>query len=181
MLSDFQRQKTDRLFALWDVDNDGVLGEDDARIVVANIAKVFGVEVTSPAYAQLYDTQMATLVQLQQLADANGDGRITTAEHQAFWDMMLSANAAAAIEGMAASYLVFWKNVDPAGGDGTTLERWTKYLSAHGLPPSAAQEAFAQCDTDRDGVLSPEEAVRAITEYFGDDPAAPGNWYFGAP
>jgi Ca2+-binding EF-hand superfamily protein len=179
MTSEFQQRKIKRMFDMWDVDRDGVLGEDDARTIVANIAQVFGVDVTSPAYAQLLETQMATLAQLQQLADANGDGRITAAEHLAFWQGALAGNAQATIEGMAASYRGFWRSVDPAGGEDTTLARWTKYLSAHGLPASAAQAAFDHCDTDRDGVLSPEEAVRAITEYFGDDPDAPGNWFMG--
>jgi Ca2+-binding EF-hand superfamily protein len=179
MMSEFQQRKIKRMFDMWDVDRDGVLGEDDARTIVANIARVFGVDVASPAYAELYETQMATLAQLQQIADANGDGRITAAEHLAFWQTALAANAQATIEGMAASYRSFWKNVDPAGGDDTTLERWTRYLSAHDIPASAAQTAFDHCDTDHDGVLSPEEAVRAIAEYFGDDPQAPGNWFLG--
>jgi Ca2+-binding EF-hand superfamily protein len=177
--SEFQQRKIKRMFDLWDVDRDGVLGEEDARTIVANIARVFGVDVTSPAYIELYETQMATLAQLQQLADANGDGRITAAEHLAFWQGALAANAQATIEGMAASYRGFWRSVDPAGGEDTTLARWAKYLSAHGLPASAAQAAFDHCDTDHDGVLSPEEAVRAIAEYFGDDPDAPGNWFMG--
>lgn len=179
MFSEFQQRKIKRMFDMWDVDRDGVLGEDDARTIVANIARVFGVDVASPAYTELYETQMATLAQLQQIADANGDGRITAAEHLAFWQAALAANAQATIEGMAASYRGFWKNVDPAGGEDTTLERWTRYLSAHDIPASAAQTAFDHCDTDHDGVLSAEEAVRAITEYFGDDPDAPGNWFLG--
>ncbi len=179
MFSEFQTRKIKRMFDMWDSDGDGVLGEDDARTIVANIARVFGVDVTSPAYAELYETQMATLAQMQQLADANGDGRITPAEHLAFWQGALAANAQATIEGMAASYRGFWRNVDPAGGEDTTLERWSKYLTAHGLPASTAQVAFDHCDTDRDGILSPQEAVRAIAEYFGDDPNAPGNWFLG--
>ena len=52
--------------------------------------------------------------------------------------------------------------------------------SAHNFPAAKPAGAFAHCDFDGDGVISPDEALVLITQYFGDDPDAPGNWFFGA-
>lgn len=52
--------------------------------------------------------------------------------------------------------------------------------SAHNFPAAKPAGAFAHCDFDGDGVISPDEALVLITQYFGDAPDAPGNWFFGA-
>lgn len=180
MLSNFQLRKIDLLFDLWDENSDSVFDERDFQETVVRIADVFGVTHDSPQYAVLYEAQRQTFQQLMQYADSNADGQVTPVEYRVFWDNMLGADPGAVVAGLAASHVEFWKEVDPDGGDNTTLERWRKYLSAHNFPASKADEAFAHCDFDGDGVISPAEAVVLITQYFGDDPDAPGNWFFGA-
>ena len=52
-------------------------------------------------------------------------------------------------------------------------------LQAFNLDPSLVDQVFPRMDTNHDGFISLDEYSARVREFYGNDPAAPGNWLLG--
>jgi Ca2+-binding EF-hand superfamily protein len=179
MLTDFQKKKLSRLFAVLDSDHNNKLERSDYTTVVANLAKIHGWAPGSPQYAQTEELYLTIWDNLQMLADQNSDKQVSLEEFLQFHAQMLGTPELYEQITVGTVNLLF--DAFDRDQDGTlSRDDFRDFFDAYGIRDKVADEAFQKLDSSGDGQISKEEAMQRIQEYyFSDDPAAPGNWLFG--
>ena len=182
MLSDLQKRKISHQFKMLDLNGDGFLSDADIEMIVNNLAREFQVSPASDTYAALKAVYEGQWKQVQQFADPNQDGRVSLDELLAYWDATLNTPGAldVLVANYSQSYFALFELLDPAGPKSCyTAERWGKYFVAHNQPYQDGAAGIQAIDHDGNGMVDTAEAIRAMREFFGDDPSAPGNILFG--
>jgi juvenile hormone diol kinase len=179
MLTDLQKKKLPNLFAVHDLDRDGVLRRGDFEEYATRVASVRGWKPGSPQHEELTTRFMTFWDGFESFADASGDLRVTLEEWFAYWDQILSTPGM--YEGVAKPIGDFIFDLFDRDGDGrVTADEYAFIYRFGGLDPSQAAAAFARLDLDHDGLLSVDEIMTLLGQYFrSDDPDDPGNWLFG--
>ena len=185
MLSELQKRKLTVVFNTYDTDGNGVLEEQDFVQRVAKVVAPRNAEPGSPTYDWAYNKWMKEWGRLQRLADVNQDNKVSLDEWFAFHERELQ---------LERPQLPYWRNPEE---DGLTFTEfifdivdlddngkisWKEYslfLHAYGIDWDLHQEIFQKLDLNGDGVLSKDEWVVLLNQFFGDDPDAPGNWHLG--
>jgi Ca2+-binding EF-hand superfamily protein len=179
MSSALLKRKLDSSFRRLDADRNGYAERADFQDVGARLIHGFGQSPTSPKGKVLAARLDAVWAELAAYADADRDGRITSAEYHA-------GMTAAFIEGPGFTP-VFHPAAEAVAAlcdsdDDGRLRREEFVVLHHAFNTPAGEEAtsFNRIDTDGDGHLAVGELVAAIRQYYiGTDPKAPGNWLFG--
>jgi len=160
---------SDEAFQRADADGDGELDADELKNSVETIGKELAVRGLPPSLGQEDDdgededsTQTATLQQIFQDADTDGDGTLSVEEFQVAAEQIAEAMGTQKPQGpppldsaQGAAQLVQDLDQD---GDGA--------LSASEI--SVSSEVFDAADTNQDGVLSADELAAAAREIGGD-------------
>jgi Ca2+-binding EF-hand superfamily protein len=182
MLSDLQKRKISHQFKMLDLNGDGFLSDADVEMIVNNLAREFTVSSASDTYATLKAVYTAQWKQIQQFADPDQDGRVSLGELLKYWDTTLNIPGAldVLVKDYSQSYFSLFELLDPTGPKNCyTAERWGKYFVAHHQPYQDGVAGIQAIDRNGSGVVDTAEAVRAMREFFGSDPNAPGNTLFG--
>lgn len=178
MLTDLQQRKIKNLFAVHDLDHDGVLSPQDYKEYTGKIAAARGLKPGSPAYDELLARFMRMWDGFES-ADRNHDKRVTLKEWFAYFDRLLATEGQYEQVGEPIAEAVF-SMLDRNGDGAVTADEYAWLYSSGGLDPSLAHAAFQRLDVDHDGRVSPAELSRLLREFFrSNDPEAPGNWLFG--
>jgi Ca2+-binding EF-hand superfamily protein len=179
MLTDLQKKKLPNLFAVHDLDRDGVLRRGDFEQYATRVASVRGWEPGSPQHEELTTRFMTFWDGFESFADASGDLRITLEEWLLYWDQILSTPGM--YDQVAKPIGDFIFNLFDRDGDGrVTQEEYAFIYQFGGLDPAQAAAAFARLDLDGDGFLSVSEIMTLLGQFFrSNDPRDPGNWLFG--
>jgi len=178
MLTDFQKKKLSRLFEVLDADHNKQLERKDYTDVVANLARIHGWVRGSKEYSAAESLYLQIWDSLKALADANGDGKVTSEEFFEFHAQMLSTPEMYEQITIGTVELLF-EAFDRDRDDHLMRDDVRDFFDAYGIQDEA-DEAFAKLDTSGDGKISKEEALQRVQEYyFSNDPAAGGNWLFG--
>jgi Ca2+-binding EF-hand superfamily protein len=179
MLTDFQKKKLSRLFAVLDADHNNQLERSDYVAVVSNLSRIHGWTPGSPEYLKAEGLYLTIWDGLKALADQDGDGKVTVQEFLEFHALMLSTPEMYQEITVGTVDLLF-EAFDRDRDGNLSRDDFRDFFDAYGIRDKAADEAFQKLDTSGDGQISKEEAVQRVQEYyFSDDPAAPGNWLFG--
>ncbi len=179
MLTELQTRKLPNLFAIHDLNRDGVLEQADFHEYTRRIASSRGWTPESPEYQQLLSRFLTFWKGLEAVADASRDQRVTINEWLAYWDRILTAEGKfdELVEPIAE--LIF--SLLDHNGDGViSADEYALMYSAGGLDPRTAAVAFASLDLDHDGRLTVDEMWTLVRQYFqSNDPSEPGNSFFG--
>ena len=179
--SEFLDRKLSRRFRTYDDDGDGFIEREDFVVASRRLGAEFGHGPESEAWQQFDALCVALWDHLVEVAEADGDGRISEQEYKdAFARGMLETP-----QSFDTAYLPFLEalvRIVDADGDGRIdVEeeiRWTGALMR--LTEAEARGAFAGVDQDADGYISTQELLEAIRAYyFDEDPAGPGAWLLG--
>jgi juvenile hormone diol kinase len=179
MLTEFQKQKLPRLFALHDLNRDGVINRADFEEYASRIASTRGWGPNSSEANELRSRFLNFWNGLEQMAENRGSRDVTLTEWFDYWDRILGTpgmydQVCAPIAEMVYTIL------DHDGDGSITAAEYAETFKYSGLDAADAAPAFARLDLDRDGRLSIEEILSLADEFFrSEDPAAPGNALFG--
>ena len=178
MLTEFQKRKLTVVFHHQDMDNDGFLGKADYEQFVKRVGEIQNYPPGSPQYEALYAQNMAVWEQVRQVADKDGDDRVSLEEFLESYDVTLGDEKLydQLVTQYAQSLLALW---DRDGDGRLSGVEYVALCGAWGVGEGAAREAFRHLDRDGNGYLSTEELMQNFKEFYGDDPDAPGNWIVG--
>jgi Ca2+-binding EF-hand superfamily protein len=180
MLTDFQKKKLTTLFKALDMDKNGVMERSDYETIAKNLAAARGKAPGSPEYQTIYSKQMATWNQVRAFEDKKGTGKVSLEGWFKFHDQMLSQPGMFdAVVKMTAAFL--FDMLDMNGDGKIELDEYNTYLETHNVETGAwVPEVFDANDRNHDGVISREELLQVLDEFYrSDDPKAPGNRFYG--
>ncbi|MFF7251139.1 EF-hand domain-containing protein [Embleya sp. NPDC008237] len=174
-MSAFIQEKPRHMFALFDVDGNGVVTADDFRERADRIVEQF--PDADPQKVQAVRRQYADLWQeLAEAADADGDGKVTESEFTAVLESASPQAAAATIGRHMAEFTLADTN-----GDGHLDRREiVPLLKGYGVQASRVDTVMSVLDKDGDGRISGDEYAAMLRDvYVGTEPSAPGVDLFG--
>lgn len=181
MSDDLLESYLDAIFALLDVDADGVITFDDLAALGIRACEQLRIAGSAQAGAIL-DRYASWWEQLRAGCDADGDGRVSRAE---FAQVLLSAAGGdrQGFYGQRIGKLVSLF-ADALDADGDGFIEPTEYLAlfgaAPGLDPQMVEAAFERLDADGDGRISREEFQAGVAQAFrSGDQTFPGTGIFG--
>jgi Ca2+-binding EF-hand superfamily protein len=179
MLTEFQKQKLPRLFALHDLNRDGVISRADFEEYARRIASTRGWGLESREFIDLRSRFLTFWNGLEKTATERGAHQVTLTDWNAHWDQILSTPGLYAQVAEPIGRMVF-TILDQDGDGAVTADEYAATFRYGGLNANDAQAAFARLDADHDGRLSVEEIMTLLDQFFrSNDPAAPGNALFG--
>ncbi|MEU7488566.1 EF-hand domain-containing protein [Streptomyces sp. NPDC042319] len=180
-MSLFLRRKLARRFETFDTDGDGYVDRADFQTACDRLAAAFHLSPDAPELKHLRELSDEVWRHLVQAADTNADGRIDLAEYQAAFAAGLLVTPASFDAGYV-PFLNALMDIADTDADGKLTRdeqvRWTGALM--GLPEPDAREVFGRLDRDVDGLISRDEMLEAIREYyFNEEPTSTGVWLLG--
>lgn len=179
MLTVFQQQKLPRLFAVHDLNGDGVINRVDFEEYTRRIAGLRGWGPESMEYNELLARFFMFWHGLEDIATGKGVQDVTITEWFEYWDRILNTPGVFDAVITPIGRMIFTM-LDEDGDGSITADEYAAIYRSGGLDPAEAIAAFSQLDLDRDGQLSIDEIMVHADEFFrSDDPNAPGNALFG--
>lgn len=181
MLNDLQQRKLAHLFALLDVDDDGVIDRMDYTASADRLVTAFGYAPGSPE-SELVRDRYNTLWETVTLPmDADEDERVNVEEYSSGMDRFVTTAERGYWTHIAAVADAFYDLMD-VDGDGriTRTEYVRMAASAFRLSEEAGGTAFDKLDLDGNGWLGRDELHAANEQFFrSPEENAKGNWIFG--
>lgn len=179
MLSDLQKKKLGRLFAVLDSDHNGVLEKSDYTRVISNLAALHNWKSGSPEYSALEKLYLTIWENLRALADVDNDGQVTFSEFMDFYAQMLSSPEMYGEITIGIVELLF-EAFDRNRDGQLSRNDFGEFFEAYGIDQGAAGEAYHKLDVVGRGQVTKDEVLERVKEfYFSSDPDAAGNWLFG--
>jgi len=179
MLTELQTRKLTRRFNLGDLDQDGLLESADFNRYVHRAAVQQGWTEDSDEYQALHTHMMNWWNGLQEVADPNRDGRVSLPEWLTFHERLLSTPDL--FESVIGEVVTNDIRTYDRNGDGA-LDAGDYQLFFESLDISDADAAavFAELDQNGDGLVTRDEMLQHVRDFFlSDDPAAPGSGMLG--
>jgi Ca2+-binding EF-hand superfamily protein len=185
-LSDFQQSKILHKFDMLDVDKNGVIEFEDFQMVIGALSSSRGWSEDDPRFQMLVKTSRDLWGAIQRFCDVNEDDCVTEKEWVDF-------HTQAVLKARDFDHLVpgFETTIDAfatlihvmldVDGDGmATEEDFLQMSRAQGIEDDAARKIFDIIDEDSNGLLSKDEVIELVRQYYlSNDPSAPGNEFFG--
>ncbi|MCX6050296.1 MAG: EF-hand domain-containing protein [Chloroflexi bacterium] len=179
MLSELRTRKFTTLFGCFDFDKNGVLEKADYEQFAQNLAQAYDLVPGSDQHSAMYNETMALWTFVLQVADQDGDQKITPAE---FIDAYAAlTNHEDTFQQLLMGYAEYVIRMGDRNGDGQLSEdEYATILWCYGISDENARIAFHQLANTGATYLTTRAMERAFAEFFrSDDPNAPGNWLVG--
>lgn len=180
-ISDFLERKLTRRFQTFDFDGNGRIERSDFETSAARMADEFGHDADSPARQRLMELSLGLWEHLVSVADADRDGTIDLDEYKkAFVNGLLETEDS--FDQGYRPFLDAIMAVADTDGDGMLdVDEYVRGISAlMRLPEADACETHRRLDTDEDGLVTTQDLLQAIHDYyFDDDPSGVGSWFLG--
>jgi Ca2+-binding EF-hand superfamily protein len=178
-LSPLQRQKLLHLFRLLDTNHNDLFEQGDVIILIDRIAEARHYAPDSQAYRILHHAYLRAFERVAGNIGREDDGVITREQWLAFFERATQSTTFydEFIAPLLSSMIAL---LDVNGDDKIQIDDLRILARGVGTPFTVVTGIFEKLDTNRDGVLSLEEAGVAMRTFFlSDDASLPGNWAFG--
>jgi Ca2+-binding EF-hand superfamily protein len=173
-------RKFRRMFAVLDVNRDGVVDRRDFLQRTEACARLRGWSADTPEYERNLGFALDEWSNLRESADADDDAGVTEAEFLRYARLYLTDRDAVRAHAHGDAQLLF-DTMDTDGDGRVTAQEYGTYLEICGVDRSAARAFFAHADLNEDGVITRDEMTHAVEEFLvSEDPAAGGNYLYGA-
>jgi Ca2+-binding EF-hand superfamily protein len=177
MLTDLQKQKFIHLFGVLDSDDNGYVDWADFERIATRIADKRSYQPGSQEYEGLMAQYGYGWEQARPFADENGMG---LDKWLAYNDALLSTPGVYDTLVRPTAGMIF-DTFDEDGDQKVSVSEWRDFFSCYSIDPIEADECFPRFDLNGDGYVSRSELVDLVGQfYLSSDPAAPGNYLFGA-
>jgi len=179
MLSELRTHKFTALFACFDFDKNGILEKSDYEHFAQNLSTAYALTPGTAPYATMHAETMALWDFVHNMADKDGDHRVSSAEFIDAYGAMTDNDEI--FQQMLMSYAEFVIRTGDIDGDGRLNEdEYTKILWCYGIADADARKAFQHLVTDGSSSLTNAAMEQVFAEFFrSDDPSAAGNWMIG--
>ncbi len=182
MLTELQRRKLMKLFSMYDACNFGVLKISDFEQLAQRLAALRGWKVGSSAYEEISGKYLFRWNQMRakikEKVNHRMDSRVTLEEWLAYHDLILSDPSYR--EQVAALAEAIFNVVDVDESNHLDKEEWANLFRVYNIPIIYVEDTFTKIDLNGDGVLSKDEVLSLIQDfYYSDDPNTVGNYMFG--
>jgi Ca2+-binding EF-hand superfamily protein len=155
---------------------------EDYLLLTKRIARVEQINPGSDLYKQMVAYTNANWIEMAQIADHDGDGKISLQEWMDYSFIMIQRIEQGNHERMHETeqfIRTFFDLIDDDHDGRVTAKDWRRFIAIWGIDGDA-QENFARLDTDHDGFLSFDDVLSLYMEFLlSDDYDAPGNFMFG--
>jgi EF-hand domain pair len=191
MLTDFQKRKLMKLFSMYDACNLGVLKISDFECLAQRLADLRGWQPNTEPYEDITSkylllwNRMRSEIKHKVLSQENIEEATTQIRSQVnleewfiYFDIVLN-DPSYHEETLALTETVF-AVVDTDESGHLDKEEWANFFRVYNIPVIYVEETFAKIDLDGNGVLTKDEVLSMIKDfYFSNDPDASGNYMFG--
>jgi Ca2+-binding EF-hand superfamily protein len=179
MATELQRRKLEKVFASFDVDEDGVIEETDFTAMAQIWCETYDVAPRSEGWRTIHGHAQKLWRDMRGSIDADGAKRVTREEWVSWID---KPDFPEFVETAAIPFSMAVFHVADSDRDGRiTMEEMMAAQNKAGMSEEETRVVFAKLDTDNDGYVTAEEYIQAAREfYLSDDPDAPGNLIAGS-
>ena len=178
-LTPFQKRKLSRIFAVLDLNQDGLVDRADYVRRVDAVARLCQWPDDSPEYRRNLDFALEEWRSLCESADRDEDGEVTREEFLRYGETFLDDRGAVRAYARGDVQLLF-DAMDLDGDGKIVLDEYRTYLEVSGVDASGAEVFFAHADLDEDGRITRAEMAHAVEEFLlSENPEAGGNYLFG--
>ncbi len=170
-VSDVRMQKYYDTFNNFDVNGNGVVGQDELSALVQRVTSQFGCSPGTSRY-QAFE-RACTQVWQALLSEAGSDEQLSKEEYV----NMLANASPEKIESIFDPYVEGMFELADRDSDGIiTREEFEEHQRAWGLTEDQVRGTFDRLDTNNSGGLSKDEYKAFMNQFFeSDDPDAPAN------
>ncbi|WP_055076458.1 EF-hand domain-containing protein [Pseudanabaena sp. 'Roaring Creek'] len=195
MLSELQKRKLTKLFSMYDAQNLGILKLSDFERLAQRLAELrdwkpdtLPYEDITSKFLLLWNRMRAEIKKKTsnpvakqgsfEVIDAHARNQIDLEEWFTYYDIVLHDESYRS-EILAFSSSLF-SVIDTDGSGNLDRNEWVNFFRVYNIPVVYASETFKKIDRDDDGVLSMEEVLSTMHDfYFSNDPHIPANYMFG--
>lgn len=169
-----------QLFRTADADGDGIIDGNDVLATVTRMMERFSVQEGSPREAAVRMAFSRYWEKVEQAVGGDTSKGITPDQYVAGL-RSLFAGSQDAFESLAAPLgdaLLALADID--GNGELSKDEFYTFESSMNMSDAEIEAAFRALDRDGDGVISREEVIAALRDFYtSDDPNAAGNAFFG--
>lgn len=175
MATEMQKKKWANMFKMFDINEDGKIEQTDFDQFAERMAKMRQAEMSSPPFGNMLAGFTGLLQAFEQMT---GSKSISLDQWVGFWSNV--AQNPEMYQTIRQTSGVIFSVLDADGDGQVSLEEYRKLCGVMRLEPTYADGIFAKLDLNQDAMISMDELMTLADQYFvGDDPNAPGNFFFG--
>lgn len=181
MLGELQKKKFEYLYSVYDADKNGHIDFADFTCYVDRFSQLYNFDKTSVNYRDLTEAAAKIWDLIRDNADDNHDGRISLEEWMAFEEAYVEALQLSpdTFDYFCKVIKQLFDLVDVNNNGEISMVEYGDFLKGWGVDTDA-EAIFSQLDIDGNGVLTFDEVIKHISDfYFSNDPKVPGNLFYG--
>lgn len=182
MTNDLLDRKLDRAFTHFDADRSGVIDADDIIALGTRLLNALDEPAGSPKALRVMEGLADFWQDLFTELDIDRDGKVTPEEYKLGMTRLYAQGGPAYDRSFRPMVKAILTVVDKDDDQRISPEEFHKAQEVFNpeLRPAAAEALFRRIDKNGDGVLTVDELLDAVREYYvGTDEDAPGNLLFG--
>jgi Ca2+-binding EF-hand superfamily protein len=179
MVAELRQRKLQKVFASFDIDQDGVIDEMDITAMAQIWCDTYDVAPRSDGWRKIHGHAHRLWHDIRGSTDSYGSKKVTREEWVAWGD---EAEFVDFVESAAIPFSMAVFDVADNDWDGRiTVEEMMAAQMKSGMSAEETRDVFGRLDTDQDGYVTRHEYIQAAREfYLSDDPNASGNLIAGA-